>query len=99
MIAFQLVRIIAKLFHTAINVYIIIIIVRSVISWMGNVPPNNLIYTLKRMTDPVFRFIHRHLPFTIVGGIDLSPIIVLIALYIIDNVVTNLLMRWADQLI
>jgi YggT family protein len=89
----------AQIIHFAIQVYIFIIIIRSVASWMGNVPPNPFFNLLKRLTDPVFRFVHRVLPYnvTIIGNIDISPIIIILALYLVDRLVTGLLTDYAIQ--
>ncbi|MEN8155065.1 MAG: YggT family protein [Acidobacteriota bacterium] len=79
----------------AIQVYIIIIVIRSFLSWAGHVPPNRLIFFLRKITDPVFRFVHKHLPFTIIGGIDISPIIIIFFLYLLNNLLT----RWANYIL
>lgn len=99
MISGHFVRAVAQLLHMAINLYIIIIIVRSVISWMGTPPPNAFIMILRKLTDPVFRFVHRTLPFTIVGGIDISPIIILVVLYFIDSFLYGVLMNYAAKML
>jgi YggT family protein len=65
---------------------------------MGNIPTNHFIILLRRITDPVFRFVHRHLPFTIVGGIDISPIIIVMVLLLIDAVIIGTLADYARQL-
>lgn len=95
MITGSLLRALAELIHMIIQLYILVIIIRSVISWLGNVPPNNFILILRRLTDPVFRFVHRALPFTVIGGIDISPILILIVLYFVDSFLYNLLMGYA----
>lgn len=95
MIINNFLRAFAQLFHTLIQIYIIIIIIRSVISWMGHVPPNRFIMILRRLTDPVFRLVHRHLPFLVVGGIDISPIVIVIVLYFIDSFFTGLMLDLA----
>ena len=87
----------AQLFHTLIQIYIIIIIIRSVISWMGHIPPNRFIMILRGLTDPVFRLVHRHLPFLVVGGIDISPIVIVIVLYFIDSFFTGLMLDLATS--
>ena len=89
----------AQIIHFAIQAYILIIIIRSVASWMGNVPPNPFFNFLKRLTDPVFRFVHRVLPYnvTVIGNIDISPIIIILALYLIDRLVSSLLLDYAIQ--
>ncbi|MCP4220616.1 MAG: YggT family protein [bacterium] len=81
----------ADLLHFIIYFYIIILFIRSVISWMGPVRPNPLIIVLRRLTDPVFRFVHKNLPFTVVGGIDISPIMIIFVLYFIDRLLTGFL--------
>ena len=99
MISGNFLKAVAQFIHLVINIYILVIIIRSVISWMGTVPPNKFIYTLRQLTDPVFRLVHRYLPFAILGGIDISPIIIIVVLYFIDNFFTGMLMGYADKLI
>jgi len=94
----SLIKALADVIHMAINAFILVIIIRSVISWMGNIPPNRFIFILRRLTDPIFRFVHRNLPFTIVGGIDISPIIIIFALYFVDRVLYDFLIGLAVQL-
>jgi YggT family protein len=77
---------VAYLLHLAIHFYTFIIIVRAVISWMGNIPYSQFIYLLRRLTDPAFRLVHRYVPFAVTGGIDISPIIIIIALQILDQI-------------
>lgn len=88
----------AQLFHTIIQLYILVIIVRSILSWMGNIPPNTFVMVLRRLTDPLFRFVHKTLPFTIIGGIDISPIIIVIVLYFIDSFLTGVMLDFAASL-
>ena len=99
MILGNFIRAFAWLIHYLIQLYILVIIIRSVISWMGNIPPSTFTRVLRRLTDPVFRFVHKNIPFSIVGRIDISPIIIIIALYIFDNFLYNLLMDYARLLI
>lgn len=89
----------AQIIHFAIQVYIIIIIIRSIASWMGNVPPNPFFTLLKRLTDPVFRFVYRILPYnvTVIGNIDISPIIIILGLYLVDHLVIELLLGFSNQ--
>ena len=82
----------ARLINILFEIYIIIIIIRSVLSWMGNMPHHPLVMILRRLTDPVFRFVHRVFPYTVIGGIDFSPILIVVALMLISNLITNLLL-------
>ena len=98
MISASLLRALAQLIHTLIQLYILVIIVRAVISWMGDIPPNPLVMIIIRLTDPLFRFLHRRMPFLIVGGIDISPMIIVFALYLLDSLVTGLILDFARTL-
>jgi len=89
----------AQVIHAVIQAYIIIIIIRSVISWMGYIPSNPIIRLLRKITDPVFRFVHRVFPFTISGGIDFSPIVILLSLYLVDHLITRSIYGYAQQII
>ncbi len=70
-----------------------IIIVQAIMSWLiaFNVinTHNDLVrsvwYALERMTEPLYRPIRRVLPDF--GALDLSPLVVLLILYILMNVV------------
>lgn len=65
---------------------------------MGTIPPNPLIMLLRRLTDPVFRLVHRKLPFLIIGGIDVSPIAIVVVLYFIDDFLTRVMLDFAATL-
>lgn len=89
----------AHLFHLLVQLFIVTILVRSIISWMGNIPPNRFVFILRRLTDPVFRLFHRYIPFSIIGGIDISPIIIIILLVFVDNFFTGIMMEYSVKLI
>ena len=91
------IKALAELLHLTFQIFIFIILLRSLMSWVGNIPANKLTIILRRMTDPIFRFVHRNIPFTIVRGIDISPIFILIILYVIDNVIYTALRNFAVQ--
>jgi len=89
----------ARLINILFEIYIIIIIIRSVLSWMGNMPHHPLVIILRRLTDPVFRFVHRVFPYAIIGGIDFSPILIVIVLMLINNLITSLLLGTPSQMV
>ncbi len=98
MISASIFRAFAQLVHTLIQLYILVIIARAVISWLGDITPNPLVMIIMRLTDPLFRFIHRRLPFLIIGGIDISPMVIVFALYLLDSLATGLLLDFAQTL-
>ena len=69
--------------HLAISIYIWIIIIRALISWVNPDPFNPIVRFLYRATEPVLRPVRRSLP-TYQIGIDLSPLLVIIGLELVD---------------
>jgi YggT family protein len=87
----------ASLIDTVFTLYIIILVASVAISWLVtfNVlnTQNQVVYGvlgfLYRLTEPVLKPIRRILP--AMGGIDLSPIILIVLLYFVrDLLVDNL---------
>lgn len=60
--------------------YIILIIVAVVLSFVQINPYNPIVQVINRLTDPPLRFVREKLPFLVIGGIDLSPIVVIFGL-------------------
>mgnify|MGYP006272197735 FL=1 len=83
------------IFNLAINLVFWIIIIQAILSWLVAFDVLNLrqpfVYQiwsgLGRMTEPLYRPIRRFLPD--MGGIDLSPLVVLFGLYALQIVVNN----------
>lgn len=98
MISANLLQTFAHLLHLLIQLYILIIIARTFISWMGSIPPIPIVTILYRLTNPIFRFVHWRMPFFIIGNIDLTPMVIIFALYFIDNLLTELILNFARSL-
>ncbi|MCK0197517.1 YggT family protein [Ancylobacter sp. 6x-1] len=85
------------LIDTLISLYVWILIASAVLSWLiafNVVNPYNKVVRglgefLWRVTEPVLGPIRRVLPN--LGGIDISPVILIIALYFIRNLLFELL--------
>ncbi len=75
---------IVQLLHTIINVYIWIIIIAALLSFIRPDPHNQIVQIIYRLTEPAFDFVRRKLPFVVFSGIDLSPIVILLALQFLD---------------
>lgn len=89
----------ARILHFLLMLYLWIVIIRAVLSWV-NVPslyPVALV--LYRLTEPVLRPIRRLVPPRQLGGIDISPIIVGLLIVFIDSFLINSLTMYAQQLI
>jgi YggT family protein len=83
---------IAQLLHTAINIYIWIIIIAALLSFIRPDPNNQIVQVIYRLTEPAFDFVRRKLPFVVFSGIDLSPIAILLALQFLDVFMMRLLL-------
>ena len=78
-----------QLIHSVISLYIWVIIIAAVLSFVQPDPRNPIVDVLNRLTQPAFAFVRRKMPFVIFSGIDLSPIVIIFGLQFIDT----LLMR------
>ncbi len=85
------------LINLAFDVYMVIIILQVAISWLitfdvintANEQAQNLIKLLKKATDPVYKPLRKYIP--PIGGIDITPIIVLLGLSIVRYYVIGFL--------
>ncbi len=83
----------------AIRLYVWVLIISAILSWLlaFNVinSRNRFVYAvvdfLWRITEPALRPIRRFLPN--LGGIDISPVILILILMFVESVLTRLLMR------
>jgi YggT family protein len=80
----------AQILHMVINIYIWVVIISALISFVRPDPYNPIVQILHRLTNPVYAFIRRFIP-TIIGGIDVAPIIIILALQFIDLFAVKLL--------
>ena len=83
----------AKVFGLIINLYTMIVVIAALISWVNPDPYNPIVKILHGLTQPAFRLARRILPGRLAHmRIDISPIIVLLVLVIIDTVIVGTLM-------
>ncbi len=60
--------------------YMLVVIAAVLVTWVNADPWNPIVRFLRAATEPVFRRIRRWLPFAVVGGLDLSPLFLLLGL-------------------
>jgi uncharacterized protein YggT (Ycf19 family) len=88
---------IADYVNALFTVYLILILIRIVLSWIPRMPYNqvlNAVVTfIHDVTDPYLRIFRRVIPPVGGGGfaLDLSPIIAIIVLYIAQAIVVGLI--------
>ena len=74
----------ARLVEIVLWAYFWLIIARAVLSWVNPDPYNLVVRFLYRATEPVLRPIRNRLP-TFQMGLDLAPMIVLLAIYFLES--------------
>jgi YggT family protein len=74
----------ARLLELVLWAYFWILIARAVLSWVNPDPFNPIVRFLYRVTEPVLRPIRYRLP-TVAMGLDLSPMVVMLAIYFLES--------------
>jgi YggT family protein len=90
----HLVEALATIVDLALNIYMWMIIARALISWVNPDPYNPIVRFLYSLTEPVLGPIRRRLPL-IFGGLDLSPILVLVAIVFLQRFLVSTMMDLA----
>ncbi len=94
----EIIIVIAKLMHAIIMGLQLLIFVHVVLSWMAyDVPLNQVTRFLYAMVEKIYQPIRSLLP-TAMGGVDFTPMIALLALYVLDVTLVSTLLssgyRW-----
>ena len=88
---------VAKVIDIALTLYMWIIIARAVISWVNPDPYNAIVRFLMSVTEPVLYQIRKRLPVGL-GGMDFSPVIVILVIIFIQSFLVRSLAELAAQL-
>lgn len=87
----NLIKAIAWLVDSILFLYMCIVIGSAILSFVNPDPYNPIVRFLRNATEPIFLYIRRYLPFVVIGGLDLSPIVVILAIKFLEfAVVKNL---------
>jgi len=78
---------VAKIADIALTLYMYMIIGSALLSWVNPDPYNPIVRFLHRATDPVLDKIRGKMPN--MGGIDLSPLAVILAIYFLQNFIVR----------
>lgn len=90
---------IGKILLLALDIYLWIIIIQVALSWLvafnvvnlSNPQAQNFVRLLQKATDPVFTPLRKFIP--AIAGIDITPIIVIFAIYALQNLVVSIFMH------
>lgn len=76
--------------HSLITVYIWVLIIGALLSWVRPDPYNPIVQIIYRLTEPAYRELRRIMP-TVFNGLDLAPLILVILLQVIDVILVNVI--------
>jgi YggT family protein len=83
---------VAIVLNYALTFYMWIVIARAVLSWVNPDPYNPIVRFIHNVTEPVLYRIRAKIPVNF-GGIDFSPIVVILAVVFLQNFLVSSLIR------
>ena len=94
----QITLALAMVLGSLLNLYWWIVFVAVLITWVNPDPSNAVVRFLRGVTEPVFYQVRRRMPFVVVSGLDLSPIVVMLGIFVLQKVVVESLEQFAYRL-
>lgn len=86
---------VAFVLNSILTVYFWIVIISALMSWINPDPYNPIVRALRSLTEPVFHKIRSVVPFVMLGGLDLSPIAVLLGIKFLQIFLVQSLYQFA----
>ena len=88
---------VAVVLNYVLHFYMWIVVARAVLSWVNPDPYNPIVRFIHNITEPVLYRIRTKIPVDF-GGIDFSPIIVILGIIFLQNFVVSSLLRLSATL-
>ena len=76
-----------QIFNGLIWVYMWVIIIAALLSWVKPDPYNPIVQMLYRLTQPAYSLVRKFVP-TMFNGIDLAPLVIIIGLQVLQLFIT-----------
>ena len=80
----HLLEALAYILDLGLTIYMWLIIARALLSWVNPDPYNSIVRFLYNVTEPVLGYVRRRVPI-VFGGLDLSPLLVLLAIVFLQK--------------
>ena len=87
----------AQVLGIVLNIYMWVIIIRALLSWVNPDPYNPIVQFLYKVTEPVLHKVRQWVPMRGMA-IDFSPIIVILAIYFLQTFLVGSLIGLAREL-
>ncbi|MDY6792498.1 MAG: YggT family protein [Thermodesulfobacteriota bacterium] len=89
---------VANVLNFVLLFFMWIVIARAVLSWVNPDPYNPIVRFIHNVTEPVLYQVRKRIPINF-GGIDFSPIIVILVIYFLRDFAVNSLVRFSQSLL
>jgi YggT family protein len=83
----------ASVVDWALQIYVWMIIIRALLTWVNPDPYNPVVLFLYRATEPVLSAVRKKIPN--MGGIDISPIVVILIIFFLQIFIVTTLKQLA----
>ena len=88
---------VAKVLDIALTIFMWIVIARAILSWVSPDPYNPIVRFIHNVTEPVLYQVRKRIPLNF-GGIDFSPMIILLAVIFLQQFVVQSIYQLAGSL-
>ena len=89
----------ATTLHVILRIYMFIILFRVILSWIRVPSLYQVTVILYHLTEPALKPVRKYVPPYKMGGLDMSPVIVILILVFIDNFLVSSLAIYAKQIL
>ncbi len=79
---------VSKVLNVVLTFLWIIILARAILSWVNPDPYNPIVRFIYNVTEPILYQVRKRLPFQF-GGMDFSPLIVFLAIILIQEIIIH----------
>jgi len=83
--------------YIAVSLYVLLIFIRVLLTWVNPNPYSPVMRFLAKATDPVLNWARRFFPLTL-GGLDFSPVLAIMVIYLTGAVLGQWLLRMGQGL-
>ena len=98
MFAFKnLIEALASILNLGLTIYLWLIIARALLSWVNPDPYNPIVRFLYNVTEPVLGWVRSRVPL-VFGGLDLSPLLVLLAIVFLQRFLVSTMWDLAQRI-
>ena len=90
----NLIEAVARIIDIGLSIYMWLIIIRALLSWVSPDPYNPIVIFLYRATEPALYYVRRWIPLRGLG-IDISPVIVILVIIFVQSFLVRSMLQIA----